>query len=150
MIFETAVGNRPEMKTKVHSSFSILGSSFALLAVLALLVSSPRLPAQSLWTNALTFDGTNDYVVFDRPVSNDFTIECWFRTTQTDGWADQWWKGVGLVDGEAAGVVPDFGLALAEGRVAFGTGGTNDVTISSGFVADGEWHHAAASPLASY
>jgi O-glycosyl hydrolase len=133
------------MKTKLSSAFRFPLSIFTVTAAFALFAAAARAPAQTVWTNALSFDGTNDYVVFDRPVSNDFTIECWFRTVQTAGWADQWWKGMGLVDGEAAGFVSDFGLALGEGKVCFGTGGTNELTISSGVIADGAWHHAAAA-----
>ncbi len=114
-------------------------------AILGLSMASLPASAQSIWTNALSFDGTNDYVVISRPVSNDFTIECWFRSTQIAGEDWQWYFGMGLVDGEVAHTTNDFGLALGAGKVLFGTGGTNDVTIRSAVVADGNWHHVAAT-----
>ncbi len=101
--------------------------------------------ATPVWGHALSFDGVNDYVEFPRLVSGDFTLECWFRSTQMAGEEWQWYFGMGLVDGEVAGVTNDFGLALGAGKVLFGTGGTSDTTIHSGVVADGQWHHVAAT-----
>jgi hypothetical protein len=94
----------------------------------------------------LAFDGVNDYVSFNRPVADNFTLECWFRSTQMDGATGQWWQGMGLVDGEVGGQVSDFGLSLGAGKVLFGTGGAFDTTIASEeVVADGAWHHVAAT-----
>jgi len=98
-----------------------------------------------VWGHALSFDGVNDYLEFERLVSNDFTLECWFRSTQMAGEVGQWWQGMGLIDGEASGVTADFGLSLGAGKVLFGTGGTYDVTLHSEVVADGQWHHVAAT-----
>jgi len=94
---------------------------------------------------ALSFDGINNYVEFTRPVSNDFTIECWFQSTQTAGDESAWYFGMGLVDGEVTGIMNDFGLALGNGKVLFGTGNP-DITIrSSSAMNDGRWHHVAAT-----
>ncbi|WP_104196245.1 LamG domain-containing protein [Cryobacterium sp. M15] len=91
---------------------------------------------------AVTFDGANDYAQVTRQISNDFSIEFWFKSTQGRGTGNNWYDGAGLVDAELGGVANDFGIALmANGRVAAGTGNP-DTTISSerGFN-DGAWHH---------
>jgi hypothetical protein len=92
---------------------------------------------------ALQFDGIDDYVLLPRVVQDDFTITFWFKSTQVAGGESQWWQGMGLVDAEVSGVVNDFGISLGNGKILFGTGNP-DVTIKSGFVADGKWHFVAA------
>lgn len=95
---------------------------------------------------ALFFDGVNDYVEFNRPIADDFTLECWFNSSQIAGSEENWFNGVGLIDGEVGGHVNDLGLTLGAGKVLFGTGGTFDTTIhSEGILADGKWHHVAAT-----
>lgn len=98
---------------------------------------------------AFAFDGVDDDVLINRSIQDDFTIEFWLNTTQivgTDG--GQWWAGRGLVDGEVISVTNDFGVTLLNGKVLFGVGNP-DVTIRSGLVADGNWHHVAATRLRS-
>jgi len=98
---------------------------------------------------AFSFDGVNDSVSINRPVQDDFTIEFWLNTTQVLGDdSGQWWAGQGLVDGEVISVTNDFGVSLRNGKVLFGVGNP-DVTIRSGFVADGNWHHVAVTRLRS-
>jgi alpha-tubulin suppressor-like RCC1 family protein len=130
------------MKTNPHSSFA--------LAALALFVATLPAPAQTNWGSALSFDGVDDYAACTRPVADDFTLECWLRTTNTSGSGSQWYFGTGLIDSEIGGTNNDFGLTLCGGRALFGTGTlgpgrTNDVTIQSGVIADGTWHHVAAT-----
>jgi hypothetical protein len=98
--------------------------------------------------DALSFNGTSSYVWANRPVTNDFTIEFWFQSSQVAGSESQWWQGMGLVDGEVAGLADDFGVSLGNGKVLFGLGGVDlgdDTTIRSDVVADGIWHHVAAT-----
>ena len=99
---------------------------------------------------AFSFDGINDDVVINRSIQDDFTIEFWLNTTQVVGndSGQHWWAGYGLVDGEVQTVTNDFGVTLLNGKVLFGTGNP-DVTIKSGLVADGNWHHVAATRLRS-
>jgi hypothetical protein len=96
---------------------------------------------------AFSFDGTDDNVSVSRSIQDDFTIEFWLNTTQIVGTdSGQWYEGRGLVDGEVQTVTNDFGVTLQNGKVLFGVGNP-DVTIRSGFVADGNWHHVAATRL---
>jgi hypothetical protein len=103
---------------------------------------------------SIVFDGVNDYVVIPRPVQDDFTLSCWFKTTQslttyTTG-AFQWWQGAGLVDGEVSGLTTDFGLSLNAAKVSFGVGGSSDISIQSPLTYNNNvWHHAVATRIRS-
>ncbi len=94
---------------------------------------------------AVTFDGVNDYVTAPRQISDDFTIECWFKSTQGISTASTWTSGAGLVDATAAGTVNDFGLSLrSDGKVMAGVGNADTTIVStSGDYNDGNWHHVA-------
>jgi hypothetical protein len=94
-------------------------------------------------STAATFDGSNDFGTVARQVSDDFSIEFWFRSTQGIGTGTQWWEGAGLVDAEVWGPANDFGVSLrSDGRVVAGVG-TPDVSIvsSTGGLNDNLWHH---------
>jgi hypothetical protein len=92
----------------------------------------------------MSFDGVDDYVSLPRVVQDDFTIECWVKTTQTAA-TGHWWRGRGLVDGEVFGIVNDFGTALVGRKFAFGTGNP-DITITSiKDINDSIWHHCTAT-----
>jgi hypothetical protein len=99
---------------------------------------------------SFTFTGTQ-YAVLSRPVQDDFTLSCWFKTTQSSGTpaGTQWWNGIGLVDAEVAGSVNDFGMTLYNAILRFGVGNP-DTTISSTLTYnDNRWHYAAASRVKS-
>lgn len=91
------------------------------------------------------FNSTNNtYLSFSRPVENDFTVLCVFRSSQGVGTGTQYYQGAGLINGEVPNVVNDFGMSLnANGRVLAGTGNP-DVTVAStnGFN-DGQPHLVA-------
>jgi len=96
--------------------------------------------------NTLNFNGSNNYVSIPRPVSGDFTIEYWMRTTQTGGGGQQWYQGNGIVDGEMPGAQNDFGTSLLGSKLCFGIGEFNqgDVSlISASDVNTGHWVHIA-------
>ena len=69
------------METKRHSPLCILHPAFLLLP-LALLTTTPRAPAQTGWGTALSFNGTDQYVVMPTNTwfGNEFTIEAWVYT----------------------------------------------------------------------
>jgi hypothetical protein len=72
------------------------------------------------------------YLSFPRPVAGDFTIICVFQSTQGLNSGTLYYQGAGLVNGEVAGVVSDFGTCLfANGSICAGTGNP-DVAVSSG------------------
>ncbi|MDX6373820.1 MAG: hypothetical protein QOD98_2808, partial [Nocardioidaceae bacterium] len=94
-------------------------------------------------STAATFDGVNDFATIGRQVSDDFSIEFWFKSTQGIGTGTQWSSGAGLVDGSVTGPANDFGVSLrSDGKVVAGIG-TPDVSIVSttGGYNNGAWHH---------
>lgn len=108
---------------------------------------------------AMTFDGVNDYIQTPAPrqttgtdfTGNDFSIEFWFKSTQTFGTGcTNWWQGARLVDAEVDGTNNDFGTALCGGRVIVGVGGTADTNlISAAGLNNGVWHHVVMTRTAA-
>jgi hypothetical protein len=95
--------------------------------------------------NTLVFDGVDDHGTLSRIISSDFSISCWFKTTQNSGGTGAWYSGPGLVDAEVSGFVNDFGLSMGAGQLLFGTGNP-DVTIRSGTTYnDNIWHMVTAT-----
>ena len=95
---------------------------------------------------AINFDGIDDHIIIPKPISTDFTIEYWMKTTQTGSAAAQWWGGNGIVDADSpiAGS-SDFGTSLTGSKLAFGIG-IPDVTIkSTSNVNTGSWIHIAVT-----
>jgi hypothetical protein len=92
---------------------------------------------------AVHFNGANSkYLALPRPVEDDFTILCVYRSSQGIGAGTQFYQGAGLVNGEVSGVTGDFGLSLnTNGFVLAGTGApdTSIASSSSGFN-DGQPH----------
>jgi hypothetical protein len=79
------------------------------------------------------FTGSNStYLSFARPVQDDFTIFCVYRSSQGVGTGTQFYQGAGLVNGEMPGVVNDFGMSLnANGKLLAGTGNPDMTIVSS-------------------
>jgi hypothetical protein len=80
------------------------------------------------------FNAANStYLAFSRPVQDDFTMICVFRSSQGIGTGTQFYQGAGLVNGEVGGVVNDFGVSLgADGKLLAGTGNPDTTIVSSG------------------
>jgi len=69
---------------------------------------------------------------FNRPVQDNFTMFCVFRSTQGLNSGTLFYQGAGLVNGEVGGAVNDFGTCLfANGQICAGTGNP-DVAVNSG------------------
>ena len=93
--------------------------------------------------NAVLFDGVDDYGSIARQIQDDFSIEFWFKSTQSYGTTcTQWWQGAGLVDAEFGGIANDFGVSFCQGKVIGGVGGASETSVvSSGSLNNGAWHH---------
>ena len=96
----------------------------------------------------LSFNGVNNDVQITNPVSGDFSIAFWLKTTQTAG-TGQWYNGTGLVDGDYPGRANDFGTALVGGKFAFGTGNPDTTILSGTSINDGNWHECVATRVQS-
>jgi hypothetical protein len=99
------------------------------------------------------FDGVDDYITLTRPVQDDFTLSCWFKTNQTGSLPTQWYLGKGLIDCEVGNIQNDFGLGIGGGRVIYGIGNQAtqvDVSIySTTLYNDNIWHNAVATRVKS-
>lgn len=100
---------------------------------------------QKVVSNGLNFDGTDDYISLTRPVSDDFTIEFWIKTTQTGASGPYWYYGRGIIDAESPGGANDFGIALVANKLAFGTGNPDFTIVSNTIMNDGIWKHVAVT-----
>lgn len=100
---------------------------------------------QKVFSNGINFDGTDDYISLSRPVSDDFTIEFWMKTTQTGASGPHWYYGRGIIDAESPSGANDFGTALVGNKLAFGTGNPDYTIVSNTIVNDGIWKHVAVT-----
>jgi len=72
------------------------------------------------------------YLAFNRPVQDDFTILCVYRSSQGIGTGTAFYNGAGLINGEVGGVANDFGLSLnANGYLLAGTGNPDTTIVSA-------------------
>jgi len=92
-----------------------------------------------------SFNGSSSYVAIPRSIQDDFTVALWVKTSGTGGTGTFWWQGDGLVDGEVAGSLADWGMAVLNGKMAFGVGNPDTTFLSNSLINDGQWHHLAAS-----
>ena len=93
---------------------------------------------------AVAFDGVNEYGAVARQISDNFSIEFWFKSTQGIGTGTAWTSGAGLVDASIPAVGNDFGVSLrSDGKLLAGVGGASDTTLvsSAGGYDNGAWHH---------
>ena len=97
---------------------------------------------------ALQFNGVDADVQIPRSIGagSSFTIAFWMKTTSTGfHGGPNWWNGTGLVDGEVATGLNDFGVSLLGGKIAFGVGNPDTTLPSTISVNDGLWHHIVAT-----
>ena len=92
-----------------------------------------------------TFDGSTSYVRVTNPISDDFSINFEFKTTDTRGSLGQWHQGRGLVDAEVGGSANDFGVTIGAGHLMFGIGNSDTTIQDSANTADGQWHTVLAT-----
>lgn len=85
--------------------------------------------------------GTQSYLSFTRPVKNSFTIQCVFQSSQGLNSGTLYYEGAGLINGEVASVVNDFGTCLfANGSICAGTGNPDVAVVSGTGFNDGKPH----------
>ena len=108
-------------------------------------IGHPKLgaPGAQPAATAAGLNGLDQYVLLPRLISDDFSLELWFRSSRGHGTnVTQWWQAAGLLDGEVPGTAGDFGTSLdATGQVWAGTGNPDTSIHSQKGLADGKWHH---------
>ncbi|MDR7371775.1 HYR domain-containing protein [Flavobacterium aquidurense] len=94
--------------------------------------------------NALSFDGSGDYVTMPRNPQDDFTIEFWMKTTQAGAAAGKLWhEASGIIGSEISGVTNDFGIGIVNKKISFGVGNPEYTLYSNADVNTGRWVHVA-------
>ena len=80
------------------------------------------------------------------PAREDFSVAFWMRSRAEVRPGNHWHEGMGIVDAEMPGNAADFGVALLNGKLAFGIGGMPDITLrSTSSVVDDRWRHVAVT-----
>jgi regulation of enolase protein 1 (concanavalin A-like superfamily) len=95
---------------------------------------------------AVQFNGINQYGTVPQHLSDNFSIEFWFKSTQNwsyqSGPCTTWWQGAGLIDASVNTQANDFGISLCSGKIIAGVGGAADANIvTPGTYNNGAWHH---------
>jgi uncharacterized repeat protein (TIGR03806 family) len=98
----------------------------------------------------LLFDGSDDSLTLTRPVSGDFTITLWLKTSQQFLASDHGPASTHLINCDAPGTSNDFVLAGSqndEGRnhATFFTGNPQISILGTSAINTGEWVHLAAT-----
>jgi hypothetical protein len=84
------------------------------------------------------------YVAVPRLVSDDFSLELWFKdSVAAEDGHTQWWQGAALVDGEVSPLANDFGISIdGSGHLMAGVGNPDTTIHANGAdYADGAWHY---------
>ncbi|MCO6453542.1 MAG: hypothetical protein J5I90_22360 [Caldilineales bacterium] len=109
--------------------------------------ANKRIPPST--DRALLFDGIDDRVWLYTPLTGDFTLSMWLKTTQP-GSGRFWWEGRNIVYGDVQGLTRRFGLSIGnEGKVLFGVGDLSTSVNGSIVINDGQWHHVVATRSAA-
>ena len=87
---------------------------------------------------------TVGYIAVQRLVSDDFSLEFWFKDhAPVEDGHGQWWQGAALIDGDVPYVADDYGISIdGSGHIMAGVGNP-DTTIHANAAnyADGAWHY---------
>ena len=103
----------------------------------------------SNYGGSFLLNGTNQGTQISRPVQDDFTLSAWFKTASNAGDLYGFYSGIGIIDGEAAGSVNDFGLTMGNGKLIFGIGNPDINIFSSNTYNDNKWHNVVCTRVKS-
>jgi hypothetical protein len=109
------------------------------------------LTAPSVSGGAMVFNGTSTRAAIARPVQDDLTLSCWFKTSQSATFTTVggrvFWGGIGLIGVDMPGFVADYLLSLYNGIPVFGCFGSvaADSTDNATSYANNRWHHVVAT-----
>lgn len=94
--------------------------------------------------NAAQFNGTA-FAEITRVVATNFTVAVWLKTTNPGPASGAWYQGMGIVDGEMVGSAADWGCSVINSKFALGIGAPDTTLTTTVNIADGNWHHVAAT-----
>ena len=97
------------------------------------LTGNPPFVTGRIGSQAINFNGVNQYDTVPISVRTNFTIAFWVNTTaSTTGTV--WTTGLGMVSADVAGVANDFGISMIiNGAVGFGAGQSQHLTVIDRF-----------------
>ena len=97
-------------------------------------------------SQAVQLGGSNSFVKLPAPVTRDFSVAYWVKTTAVGG-NGQWYAGKSMVDADVPGIANDWGISLVGNHAAFGVGNSGAGTTIEGTtnINDGNWHHIVAT-----
>jgi hypothetical protein len=98
-----------------------------------------------------TAASTQYMTVTPPPITTDFSVEFWVKTTTTaaTNTGTAWYSGDGLVDAEVGGTTTDWGTSLLNNKVCFGIGNPDTTLQSVASVNDTNWHYVVATRVSS-
>lgn len=160
-----SIGQHTKARKKMKRSLTFVFLAVILVLSLFHFEARPAQAADMGFSLRFRGHGTSDIdrvkIKLDAPASpvdvgGSFTIEFWLRATLTDNTSaacvaggDNWINGNILVDRDVYGDgdYGDYGISLANGRIAFGVArGANKQTIcGTTNVANNKWHHVAVT-----
>ncbi|HXI71135.1 MAG TPA: glycoside hydrolase family 76 protein [Verrucomicrobiae bacterium] len=112
-------------------------------ALQALSANQPTLVTGAInGQSAVRFNSANStWLWFYRPVQDDFTMIFVYQSSQGLNTGLNFWEGAGLVNGEQAGTVDDFGISLnANGQILAGAGHPDTTIHSASGLNNGQPH----------
>lgn len=95
--------------------------------------------------NAIQLNTSGKYFTIPRSVSTNWTIAFFVNTSASSPNYDNWYFGISLVNGEAAGNTDDFGITYLKNKVAFGVGNPDTTLFSTSLINTGTWKHVACT-----
>ena len=110
----------------------------------AVFTGLPTWSADGINGGSITFGDNQSYGEINCPISDNFTISLWLKTTQNVP-AAPWFQGAWVLNGEMPGDTDDFGTSLSDGHFVFGTGEPDTSVTSKAITNDGKWHHCVAT-----
>ncbi|MEL1255374.1 LamG-like jellyroll fold domain-containing protein [Flavobacterium sp. DGU38] len=106
-----------------------------------LMLLSTTLNAQS--TNALNFDGVNDFVVIKNVTTKSFTLEANIKLLSNSPTGSVAYQGAGIMDSDVGGYANDFAFSVLNNKLSFWDGSLNQTVNGNINLLDGNWHHVA-------
>ena len=108
--------------------------------------------ADGVKSNFVFDSSSSKKIPFNRAVSADFTLAAWMKIPSYPGatkpitGTNQWWSYDQIIGGDAVGAAGDFGFAISNGFVGFGTSGTSDYTVwADSQISLNDWHYVVAT-----
>jgi hypothetical protein len=129
--------------TKSYPGSGTVWTDLSQTAITGSLTNGPTF--SSVNGGSLVFDGTNDYVILPNITTNNFTLECWIRTTVTSLTGTDAYQGNGIIWSDIAFDNNDFVLAILNNKPSWFTGNPGTSINGTTVINNGNWYHITAT-----